>query len=657
TCTILLPIVSSTLLIAEFYAHRTFLSHEIKTLASSLASNSSRAIVLGRYPEVEEVLASLRLQKNIHAAYMFDSEGKPIAEYLNQQNFELLLTSIEADFKSINDQFWTSATEKQIVSLAHFSFFFPVVHQGKTVGFLYLLSDLTSFYVRLNGVIFGIAISFLLLLFCSWFIARWIQKPISAPLIQLAAVMETVSDKQDYSVRAEKVSIDEVGVLVDGFNRMLGQIEQQQKQLTRHQRQLEKAVTERTTALRVKVAQLDKARHEANAANAAKSDFLSKMTHELRTPLIGVLGMNELLQRTQLDEQQLMLTGTVQRSGEELLRLINDVLDMSRIEAGKLSLEPIAVELYRVVEEVAYLLSPQTREKGLELIVDIPLSATWKVRADEGRIRQILMNLIANAVKFTDAGEVSISLKSVKKAGGMGAFTFYVSDRGPGMDDEVKSQIFDVFYQADSGDTRECRGAGLGLAIVKQLVDLMDGELTLKSIPGRGSNFQVSFIFPLVEKVDFALPAELQNQSVLLCVSDASSAALLCARLDELSLSVDVAHSGSDALYYLRAAQQSGRTYEFMLLGDDVALAEDQLMYQVLRKDPALRPVRMLLISSDQSKEVNLSPDEVRLSLPLSWAAFHTAIIHSWQSLYLVCNQSASTNIQPKSTQGYSSAD
>ncbi len=496
---VLLLIVSSVVLVAEVYASRTALTQELRVLTSTLSANSQQPFVLGQYSKVEALLASLLQQKNIHAAYLFDTKGVAVAEYLKQQDSQFVLQSLHDDFRKAHKSFWTtSTTEHQLSSMQHFSLFSPVLYEGKQIGTLYLLSDLHRLYGHLSGVAFSITFSLLLLIFLSWLLAGRLQKPVSIPLVQLAALMENISQDKDYSIRAKKVSSDEIGTLVDGFNRMLAQIELHQASLAEHQIYLEQTVSDRTAELRAAVSELKIASQRAVSANEAKSHFLSRMTHELRTPLIGVLGMNELLLRTPLSEQQQDLVGTVQKSGEQLLHLISDVLDFSRIEAGKLSLEESEFELHQLVQDVATLLTPQAEDKGLTITVDISLNSRWKVRADEIRVRQILMNLVGNGIKFTSSGSIAIRLSCNQKSTNSGSFVFEVADTGSGMKAEDIQKIFEIFYQADSPMARG--GAGLGLAIVKQLVDLMDGELDLVSTPGQGSRFQIKVEFPLVEK-------------------------------------------------------------------------------------------------------------------------------------------------------------
>lgn len=498
---VLLFIIGSVVLVMEVYSARVKITQELRVLASTLSESSRDPLVLGQHGEIEDLLASISPQKNIHAAYVFDRSGKPVAEYLSQHDSHFLLQSLQTDFSNENSSFWTgSVAEKQIFDMQHLSLFSPITYAGKQVGTLYLLSDLTRLYGPLAGVGFGMTLSMLVMILLSWLLADRLQKPVTTPLLQLARVMGNISTVEDYSLRAKKVDNDEIGDLVDGFNKMLEQIELHQSRLEEHQIHLEQTVSDRTSELRSAVTALEQARNQADAANEAKSHFLSRMTHELRTPLIGVLGMNELLLRTSLTPQQQELADTVHKSAEQLLQLVSEVLDFSRIEAGKLLLDSVEFQFHSVVQNVVSLLQPQAEEKGLSLLTDISTSACLTVSGDEVRIRQILMNLVGNAIKFTPSGSISVNLKCTAATDQKGLFFLEVADSGIGMTPEVKQQIYDVFYQVHGAGTGSMNGTGLGLAIVKQLVDLMKGELNLISVPGRGSRFQVTIELPIVEE-------------------------------------------------------------------------------------------------------------------------------------------------------------
>ncbi len=505
---LLLLIVSLVVLTAEVFANRATLIQEIRVISAAIGSSSRQSLVLGQYQEAEKFLAALATQKYIHAAYLFNHQGEPVAEYLSHNKAAFTWKYLEEDFDSSNKAYWTTATEEQIhSSLSHLGVFIPIFYEENRIGTLYVLSDLDTLYGRLSGVALGTTLSLMLLFVFSWVLAGRLHKPVSEPLLNLVGVMENISVQQDYSLRATKMSNDEIALLVDGLNHMLDQVEDYQRQQSRYQDHLELTVYQRTAELRTVVAELEKARQVADSANEAKSQFLSRMTHELRTPLIGVLGMNGLLQRTELTEHQRTLVDTVDRSGNDLLALISDVLDIARIEAGVMELEHHEIVPAKIVEEVVELLKPQALAKGVELVADIPITSLRRVRGDRARIRQIMMNLIGNAIKFTPAGAIIVGLHLMSEKQEQGRFVFTVKDSGIGMDEATCQRIFELFYQDKSQPSEVNPGSGLGLPIVKQLVDLMGGSINVTSCPAEGSCFTVELSLPLLEQIPSTKPA------------------------------------------------------------------------------------------------------------------------------------------------------
>jgi signal transduction histidine kinase/CheY-like chemotaxis protein/HPt (histidine-containing phosphotransfer) domain-containing protein len=312
---------------------------------------------------------------------------------------------------------------------------------------------------------------------------------IAQPIQDLKSSVERIA-AQDYETRVVVNSRDEIGLLGLAFNSMAEDLSYSHARLDEHKRELEQRVVD-----------LEQARNEANSANQAKSMFLATMSHEIRTPMNGVLGMTELLLRTELSAKQHRFVQTVRRSGESLLTIIDDILDFSKIEAGKLVLEHIAFDLRQVIDDVIALLADGVQRKGLELTCRIAPDVPQHVVGDPVRVRQILTNLLNNASKFTSAGEISVSVDCA----GSDAIRLAVADTGIGMAPEVASELFKPFRQADSTTSRQYGGTGLGLAIVKQLAQMMGGQVELKSVPGEGSTFAVTVQLETMEGVP-ALP-------------------------------------------------------------------------------------------------------------------------------------------------------
>jgi signal transduction histidine kinase len=632
-CTIVLFLISSVVLVVEIYSSRANLIHEMRILGGSLAQTVRLPLLLDKPHEAEQLLQSLTLQNNIHGAYLLDRHTEPVAEYLDFASSNFVMTALEHDFsEEVSESLLYLDSDLLIGDWSHLSLFLPIMHDGRQAGTLYMVSDLHALYRGIGGIFFGGILALLLLIAFSWLLASRLQRPITTPLLELADMMRVVAERR-YSVRAISHSSDEVGQLVSGFNAMLEQIELHQLSLARHQQELEATVEERTSDLRAAIAELEVARKQADSANEAKSAFLSRMTHELRTPMIGVLGMNELLARTSLDERQTMLVETVQKSGEELLQLIKGVLDFSRIENGQLPLKTADVDLYELGEDVLRLLAPGAAAKGLSLESVVPLTALWKVRTDEQRIRQIVMNLVGNAIKFTESGRVKLSLRLEQIESEQGLFVFEVEDSGVGMDEASALKIYDLFYQIDGGDTRAQSGAGLGLAIVKQLVELMQGELEVRSQVGQGSCFTVRLRLPLVEQIEFSLPEELRCCSALICADhlDSGSVVQLKLRLEALGFRVDETASATTALDLLAAEQQTGQPHVFVCVAYDQWLPDGTRFYDRLTGQG--RSPYQVVVLSDPLAE--LPPDVRRLDLPLTWKPLLNTLRDGWHELCL----------------------
>ncbi len=360
----------------------------------------------------------------------------------------------------------------------------PVVYGGTHVGVMRVIADTRD----LAGHILAAARTTLLgggvALILALAIALRLQGAITRPLAALTRTMSVVRSSHDYTVTLPAESRDEVGILVEGFNGMIADIRERDGRLARHRERLEHDVAERTADYR-------RAASEAEAADRAKSDFLATMSHEIRTPMNGILVMAELLAATDLPGRARKQAEVIARSGASLLAIINDILDLSKIEAGKLEVEHLDVDAAEAVDTVLKLFADRARSKNLDLAARIAIPRAALVDADPTRLGQVLGNLVNNALKFTETGGVAV----VVEPEGETRVRFSVTDTGIGIAADKLGTIFEAFSQADQSTTRQFGGTGLGLTIARRLVAAMGGEIEVESREGVGTTF--FFTLPL----------------------------------------------------------------------------------------------------------------------------------------------------------------
>lgn len=590
TCTVAILLTLAMSVYIQGTTFRTSMIDKITILAEVIGTNSQESLILRRRYRATPILATLKTEPTIQAAYMFDANSKIFAQYLQRKHTTFALELKQNAFESkYLEQAIKLKKTLHLFSAHKLCIYSPIFHDDKHIGTIYLQASQDELLRNLLWFLVAALIMLGITLPLAFLMTTRLKRFITLPLHQLVDRMRTVTGEKLYvPQQLPNINNDivEIVELLSGFNEMLQQINQRELALQQHSLILETQVKDRTNDLQqsyqdlqATVQELNNARNEAIDASAAKSRFLANMSHEIRTPMIGVLGMAELLLKNSENNAQKELANTIYTSSEALMDLLNDLLDISKIEAGKLELETTPFNPIETLEHSIDILADTAAKKGLELTTVPALNIPTILLGDAAKLRQIILNLLSNAIKFTALGRISVSVESNRLAEDSICLKISVRDSGIGMSDQAKKKIFGAFTQADSSTTRKYGGTGLGLTIVKQLTELMSGQIYVRDQMPHGTCFTIEIPFKLSdEKKVGDAPQQLHcpiKRNVLIATVNPDLALMLTTHISAMGANTQTVTSASSVKEHLSAPSPP---FDLVLL--DSALPESIIALQ-----------------------------------------------------------------------------
>ncbi len=610
-------------------------------IALQLAPASEYGVFSGNAHTLQRLANDALSEPEVRSVSIFNKDGRLLAHAGHEHQTPTNILSVSDQSHGItmadtgNSLLFTVPVIIRDVIIEDFAFvdspFDQVENHDNVLGWISIELGRMTTTIRQYQVLFACSIIVLIGLGISGIFAFRMGRDVTRPILQMASAVEKIKNG-NFDTRVYTNARSELRHLEAGINTMAASLKAAHEEMQQSVEQATADLRQTLETIEIQNIELEMARKEAETASRVKSEFLANMSHEIRTPLNGVIGFINLLMKTKLDSRQNDYLTTIHKSAFSLLSIINDILDFSKIEAGKLTLDPVPMDLRECVEDALMLMAPNAHEKNLELVPMIYSDVPERIVGDHLRLKQIITNLVNNAIKFTEKGSVVVRIMLEKEMSEHVVMCVSITDSGIGLSVEEQKSLFQAFTQADSTTTRRFGGTGLGLVISKRLVQQMGGEIGVESEAGKGSTFWFTFVAnKVLEPVKTQVDTVLKDFSILLYESHPTTRLSLNHLISSFGSTVTEVEDASLIQNTLQTAKENGQPFHLMILGVDrldpmstfietlTQLATDKYQCQVM----------VLVNTTDHSiyEELQSSGVSICLAKPVSRKKLHDSLV------------------------------